>query len=437
MLNLVVNALLSTLCFFIAICGLLTDRMKIKYYLGIIGISFLGVFVGAIVNLGQVVSIFVLAVSLILIWVGERVHPIFNIIMACLGYMFIIWANELTMLIFNKCLHITTELIVTKYYILFSLFYAGVEFILIMILRVIVYRIIKIETFFGKGSKLKYGVLAESIGFVAIFLVNIILGEKAGYSTTVLVMNCILFGICFIISSIVLGYCTRQIQIAEQQKMDETKMTMTKKYIEGLECMIDESREIRHDYKNVLSTLAGYLQEEDFAGLKVYYEENIRDFWVKSDQQGKIWNSLKEISPMALKGFLYEKVLKAVSKQIDFRIVSEKDISLEDKDMQNLIRMFGNILDNAVEAAAESSERKVELRLTSSPSGFYFIVRNTFLKKPEIGLIFEKGYTTKGEGHGNGLYEVREYLKKREDIFFDFSVEENWFIQHVEIVQRK
>ena len=48
--------------------------------------------------------------------------------------------------------------------------------------------------------------------------------------------------------------------------------------------------------------------------------------------------------------------------------------------------------------------------------------------------MFEKGYTTKGDGHGNGLYFVKEYLDKRNDIYPIFSIERNEFVQSLEIV---
>ena len=55
---------------------------------------------------------------------------------------------------------------------------------------------------------------------------------------------------------------------------------------DGLLFMIYDARSIRHDYKNILATMSGYLQEDDYTGLKKYFENNIRDFYVSADKSG-------------------------------------------------------------------------------------------------------------------------------------------------------
>ena len=103
-------------------------------------------------------------------------------------------------------------------------------------------------------------------------------------------------------------------------------------------------------------------------------------------------------------------------------------------DMENLIRVFGNLLDNAIEAAADSEDKYIILHILKKESSVFFIIYNTFREKPDLEKIFEKGYTTKGDGHGNGLYFVKKYLEKRDDIYPIFSVERNEFVQSLEIV---
>lgn len=435
--DMVLQGIISSLCLAISLCSLLTARMEKKYYVAVTVVPFILVLITLYAQIGQSITIPTIVICGCIILIGEKEYKIINFCLAMLGYMLNVLMNTSVLLFFDKILGITDEYLLSNYYNLFPAVYTIFELIVFYLLRHFLYKIIKIKEVFKKVGNLKYGIFFEISGFVAVFVVNIILGEKVGYNQSALTMNSVLFGICFIINGIILYYCIRQIQAEEHLKANKTKTMMTKNYIDGLECMIDESRSIRHDYKNILATMSGYLQEDDYTGLKKYFENNIRDFCVSADKSGKIWSALADVQPMELKGFLYEKALRASSMQVDFQVVIEQGAVIRYPDMENLIRVFGNLLDNAIEAAAESEDKYITLHILKKESSVFFIIQNTFKEKPDLEKIFEKGYTTKGDEHGNGLYFVKEYLEKRDDIYPIFSIERNEFVQSLEIVGKE
>lgn len=435
--DMILQGIISSLCLAISLCSLLTARMEKKYYVAVTVVPFILVLITLYAQIGQSITIPTIVICGCIILIGEKEYKIINFCLAMLGYMLNVLMNTSVLLFFDKILGITDEYLLSNYYNLFPAVYTIFELIVFYLLRHFLYKIIKIKEVFKKVGNLKYGIFFEISGFVAVFVVNIILGEKVGYNQSALTMNSVLFGICFIINGIILYYCIRQIQAEEHLKANKTKSMMTKNYIDGLECMIDESRSIRHDYKNILATMSGYLQEDDYTGLKKYFENNIRDFCVSADKSGKIWSALADVQPMELKGFLYEKALRASSMQVDFQVVIEQGAVIRYPDMENLIRVFGNLLDNAIEAAAESEDKYITLHILKKESSVFFIIQNTFKEKPDLEKIFEKGYTTKGDEHGNGLYFVKEYLEKRDDIYPIFSIERNEFVQSLEIVGKE
>ena len=361
--DMILQGIISSLCLAISLCSLLTARMEKKYYVAVTVVPFILVLITLYAQIGQSITIPTIVICGCIILIGEKEYKIINFCLAMLGYMLNVLMNTSVLLFFDKILGITDEYLLSNYYNLFPAVYTIFELIVFYLLRHFLYKIIKIKEVFKKVGNLKYGIFFEISGFVAVFAVNIILGEKVGYNQSALTMNSVLFGICFIINGIILYYCIRQIQAEEHLKANKTKTMMTKNYIDGLECMIDESRSIRHDYKNILATMSGYLQEDDYTGLKKYFENNIRGFCVSADKSGKIWSALADVQPMELKGFLYEKALRASSMQVDFQVVIEQGAVIRYPDMENLIRVFGNLLDNAIEAAAESEDKYITLHI--------------------------------------------------------------------------
>ena len=78
-----------------------------------------------------------------------------------------------------------------------------------------------------------------------------------------------------------------------------------------------------------------------------------------------------------------------------------------------LITVIGNLLDNAFDAMNEGSDYKDHKELMfgiySKPGAVLITVDDTGsgIKSEDMELIFENGFSTKGEDRGTGLYQVK------------------------------
>lgn len=106
----------------------------------------------------------------------------------------------------------------------------------------------------------------------------------------------------------------------------------------------------------------------------------------------------------------------------------------------DLSRMLGILLDNALEAASKCEDKSVyiTIRKDNKAPRHLFIIENTYANKDvNMDRIFEKGYTSKteddGKSHGLGLWEIREVLKRNNNLNLYTTKNDRLFKQQIEI----
>jgi len=117
-----------------------------------------------------------------------------------------------------------------------------------------------------------------------------------------------------------------------------------------------------------------------------------------------------------LAGFLLGKLSRARELGIEF-ILSEESFlprSPSSDIAHELITIIGNLVDNAMDAVAESAERRVSLQIEYSCGTVNLEVADTGTGIPPDTLerVFEKGYSTKANDRGLGLFLVQRSIAK-------------------------
>lgn len=226
--------------------------------------------------------------------------------------------------------------------------------------------------------------------------------------------------------------------------LNVTKLEITTRDLEvqhwhnkELQDMHDNLRTFKHDFNNIIQSIGGYLDKDDMDGLRKYYSGLLADC--------KITVNLAALDPNvinspAIYNILSSKYYKANENNIVMNIESFLNLKEIEDNMKiyEFIRMFGILLDNAIEAAKECNKKEINVyfRKELNRHRLLIIVENTYKNKDvNIDKIFEKNYTSKNdkESHGLGLYEVRKILSRNNNLNLFTTKNSEYFRQQLEI----
>ena len=195
---------------------------------------------------------------------------------------------------------------------------------------------------------------------------------------------------------------------------DRAEYTKLMEDLTGTRYLVDSMRANNHDFTNKLHVIMGLIQMEMYEEA-VSYIENITI--VQRATISKIMNAVQEPSVAAL---LIGKTARA--SELNIKFVLREGCHYSNADMQLpsalLVTVIGNLIENAFEAMNEKSGYEVQKELLfgiySRPGAVLITSDDTGVGISEENLerIFENGFSTKGEGRGTGLYQVKEMVER-------------------------
>ena len=176
----------------------------------------------------------------------------------------------------------------------------------------------------------------------------------------------------------------------------------------------------RHDFYNHITAIYGYMKAKEYDLHQKYIEKRFKHvLYIKS---------LLDVGSVELSALISVKQEKARESDIAFHWqvnITTKTLPISPED---LIQLLGNLLDNALDAAAKGSSamKKVDLEINCNNLGMVLHIANTGNPiTPEVReKIFTAGYSTKEHG-GLGLYIVNEIIQ-RLDIHMELKEPEDY-----------
>ncbi len=183
---------------------------------------------------------------------------------------------------------------------------------------------------------------------------------------------------------------------------------------EGTKILVDSMRANNHDFTNKLHVILGLIQIGEYDKAASYIQ-NIS--MIQKETISRVMNSIENPSFAAL---IVGKIARA--SECDVRFILKEGICFHNEDIdipsEALVTITGNLIDNALDEMNRMQRnfdavKELTLGVYTKPGSLLITVQDTGGGIPlEIrDKIFELGVTTKGEGHGTGLFHTKQLVQ--------------------------
>ena len=231
---------------------------------------------------------------------------------------------------------------------------------------------------------------------------------------------------CIVVANIITYYfftmLNKDYDTKLKVKLLESQNENALKNIENIDAFVQQMKAVRHDMKNQLLIVRNYINSgkndeavEYINSLTDNYMPNIQEFLVtENDAFNAIVNS--KIAICNQKGIYIE--------------IKEKRSSLKDLDAVDTGVLFGNLLDNAIEAAEKTVDKRIVVEVQTRDSYLSILITNSI--NDSVLRDNKELATSKSdkELHGIGIKSVEAIVKKY-DGMIKFYEENGEFCCHI------
>lgn len=314
--------------------------------------------------------------------------------------------------------------LISEYYgtLISVLFISAIAIILINV-KIIKKFLVKIV---NGSNKLKSSYLTAS-ALLLILIMNILLVtvyHDVNIETIILVnFVFIIMCACILYKNLVDGSNIVKMQVENKALLNN---------LEEYEKMLDYQRVVNHENKNKLLIVRSLLKENENSDALNYVNEVLDD---KKDDNDVLFGRAKKIPSGGLQGIVYQKMLVMNDKNIKPILDvsnSVKKFKLENLDTKlnyDICRIVGVFLDNSIEETEKLDEREIMLSMYEQNNDLVIEISNKFKNVPDLERLEEKGYSTKGKGHGYGLSLVNDIVNNNNQIINEKGITRNIFTQ--------
>lgn len=190
---------------------------------------------------------------------------------------------------------------------------------------------------------------------------------------------------------------------------------------------IDEDRIIRHEMLNNLLTLKSFKDKNSEE-----FDKTLDDFIMTCSNKSVGVKNIYKL-PSGLKGIVYYKMNIAGEKKINYSVNISKQVNIKlekesYKEYVSLCKILGIIIDNAIEASEKTKDKLLIIDAYNEKDGIVIEVTNSCKEKDiDVSSLYRKGYSSKGNNRGFGLYIARMLLKNSKHLKMEQGCVNNLF----------
>ncbi|ADL53914.1 sensor histidine kinase [Clostridium cellulovorans] len=425
----------SIILFYTAMINL--NSFKIKFKEGVLLILITEVFATALLNINEFIAIIpIFAVGAIYIYWNSKSF-VRSVSIPLISLIIMILSNNIVGIIAFKVFGFDISMVRNNSMLYWFLIFIGLVliFIITKVLGVFINRKLNISNLELRGS-FAILIIVSLVLAIVIFYANLVLESKLDSGLERGIMNAILFMAYFVLLIIIMYILIININKEMDFKSKQIQFKSLQEYTDKIEKLYTDMRSFRHDYVNILSSMIGYIEEKDIDGLEKYFNEKILPLGKGMESKNFRIDLLKNVKIVEIKGIFSSKLIRAQEIGIDVFIDIVEPIEEINMDVIDLSRVIGIVLDNAIEASEKCDKPLVKVALINKKSSVIIVIINNFVEEVPIYKMYQKGFSTKGENRGLGLYNLKEITDKYKNVHMETIVENGEFKQVFEITNK-